>query len=228
MLAFFGFSSLTTVDLFMAERRLVVREVRGEISSELRGRPRGRWEFREITRVGACRPGRKGMGTRGRRRCRPPACPRRCARVAAAGGYYRPWAYLLAKAVLDALLLRVVPVFLYAAPFYPMVSAVISIYLASARPASARPAEPPFNPACSPLLRPRRRRTYGMGCEEGGGTGAEPPPPPSHTHTHTPQPPLLRSADGPAERVTAGGDVPVCDDHLCAGGRRAITYRHSG
>lgn len=29
-LAFFAFSSLTTTDLLMAERRLVVREVRGE------------------------------------------------------------------------------------------------------------------------------------------------------------------------------------------------------
>ena len=56
----------SAVDLFMSERRLVVREVRG--------------------------------------------------------GYYRPATYLLAKAVLDALLLRVIPVFLYAAPFYPMVS----------------------------------------------------------------------------------------------------------
>eukprot|EP00887_Chlorella_sp_A99_P006677 scaffold3.g6677.t1 len=57
-----------SIDLFMSERRLVVREVRG--------------------------------------------------------GYYRPASYLLAKAVLDALLLRVLPVFLYAAPFYPMVRGI--------------------------------------------------------------------------------------------------------
>lgn len=37
------------------------------------------------------------------------------------GGYYSPGAYLLAKMVLDGLLLRVIPVFIFAAPFYPMV-----------------------------------------------------------------------------------------------------------
>ncbi|GAB4823317.1 hypothetical protein N2152v2_010363 [Parachlorella kessleri] len=63
-LAFFAFTSLTTTDLLTAERRLVVREVRG--------------------------------------------------------GYYHAYSYLLSKAVLDALLLRVIPVFLYSAPFYPM------------------------------------------------------------------------------------------------------------
>lgn len=63
-LAFFAFSSLTTVDLLIHERRLVAREVRG--------------------------------------------------------GYYRPGSYLFSKAVLDALLLRFIPVCLYTAPFYPM------------------------------------------------------------------------------------------------------------
>lgn len=63
-LAFFAFSSLTTVDLVIHERRLVGREVRG--------------------------------------------------------GYYHPASYLLSKAVLDALLLRFIPVCLYTAPFYPM------------------------------------------------------------------------------------------------------------
>jgi hypothetical protein len=63
-LAFFAFTSLTTVDLLMEERRLVGREVRG--------------------------------------------------------GYYAPGSYLLAKAALDGLLLRALPVAIYAAPFYPM------------------------------------------------------------------------------------------------------------
>lgn len=67
-LAFFAFTSLTTVDLIMTERRLVSREVRG--------------------------------------------------------GYYRPGSYLATKAVLDALLLRAVPVFLYSAAFYPMMGLV--------------------------------------------------------------------------------------------------------
>ncbi len=38
-----------------------------------------------------------------------------------AGGFYRPGSYLLAKMVLDALLLRVIPVFIFSAAFYPMV-----------------------------------------------------------------------------------------------------------
>jgi hypothetical protein len=38
-----------------------------------------------------------------------------------AGGYYRPGTYLLAKLVCDALLLRVLPVLIFTAPFYPMV-----------------------------------------------------------------------------------------------------------
>jgi hypothetical protein len=63
-LAFFAFTSLTTVDLLMGERRMVRREVRG--------------------------------------------------------GYYRPGSYLAAKAMLDGLLLRALPTFLYAAAFYPM------------------------------------------------------------------------------------------------------------
>ncbi len=63
-LAFFAFTSLTTVDLIMNERRIVSREVRG--------------------------------------------------------GYYNPATYYVTKAVLDALLLRAIPVLLYSAPFYPM------------------------------------------------------------------------------------------------------------
>lgn len=63
-LAFFAFTSLTTVDLIMNERRIVSREVRG--------------------------------------------------------GYYSPATYYVTKAVLDALLLRAIPVLLYSAPFYPM------------------------------------------------------------------------------------------------------------
>ena len=42
-----------------------------------------------------------------------------------AGGCYRPGAYLLARVVLDGLLLRVVPVLLYSAPFYPMVRVAV-------------------------------------------------------------------------------------------------------
>ncbi|KAL4431621.1 hypothetical protein ABPG77_001463 [Micractinium sp. CCAP 211/92] len=64
VLCFFAFTSLTTVDLLMMERRMVLREVRG--------------------------------------------------------GFYRPGSYLLAKMVLDALLLRVIPVFIFSAAFYPM------------------------------------------------------------------------------------------------------------
>ncbi|KAL4458955.1 hypothetical protein ABPG75_013820 [Micractinium tetrahymenae] len=64
VLCFFAFTSLTTVDLLMMERKMVLREVRG--------------------------------------------------------GYYRPASYLLAKMVLDALLLRVIPVFVFSAAFYPM------------------------------------------------------------------------------------------------------------
>jgi ABC-type multidrug transport system ATPase subunit/ABC-type multidrug transport system permease subunit len=67
-LAFFAFTSLTTVDLIMNERRIVSREVRG--------------------------------------------------------GYYSPAAYYVTKAVLDALLLRAIPVLLYSAPFYPMMGFV--------------------------------------------------------------------------------------------------------
>jgi len=63
-LAFFAFTSLTTVDLIMNERRIVSREVRG--------------------------------------------------------GYYNPATYYATKAVLDALLLRAIPVLLYSASFYPM------------------------------------------------------------------------------------------------------------
>lgn len=36
------------------------------------------------------------------------------------GGYYRAWSYLLSKFVLDGLLLRSIPTFLYTAAFYPM------------------------------------------------------------------------------------------------------------
>ena len=50
-----------------------------------------------------------------RHRLPPPHAP------APAGGYYSPATYLLAKMVLDALLLRVIPVFIFSAPFYPMV-----------------------------------------------------------------------------------------------------------
>lgn len=39
----------------------------------------------------------------------------------AAGGYYRPASYLLAKAALDGLLLRAIPVFIFSAALYPMV-----------------------------------------------------------------------------------------------------------
>ena len=67
-LAFFAFTSLTTVDLVMTERRIVAREVRG--------------------------------------------------------GYYHAASYLATKAVLDGLLLRVIPVFLYTASFYPMMGLV--------------------------------------------------------------------------------------------------------
>lgn len=63
-LAFFAFTSLTTVDLLVAERHLVRREVRG--------------------------------------------------------AYYSPFSYLVSKIVLDGLLLRAIPVFLYSASFYPM------------------------------------------------------------------------------------------------------------
>lgn len=78
VLSFFAFTSLTTVDLFMMERKMVMREVRG--------------------------------------------------------GYYSPATYLLAKMVLDALLLRVIPVFIFSAPFYPMMglqtgSATIATFL---------------------------------------------------------------------------------------------------
>jgi hypothetical protein len=41
------------------------------------------------------------------------------------GGYYRPGTYLLAKLVLDALLLRVIPACIFTAPFYPMVSELL-------------------------------------------------------------------------------------------------------
>jgi hypothetical protein len=44
-----------------------------------------------------------------------------CASLSSVGGFYRPGTYLLAKMVLDALLLRVIPVFIFSAPFYPMV-----------------------------------------------------------------------------------------------------------
>ncbi|KDD77010.1 ABC-2 type transporter, partial [Helicosporidium sp. ATCC 50920] len=79
-LAFFAFTSLSTVDLFVAERKMVAREVRG--------------------------------------------------------GYYSPASYLLAKAVLDGLLLRAVPALLYAAPFYPMMGlasggAQVGLFLAT-------------------------------------------------------------------------------------------------
>lgn len=47
------------------------------------------------------------------------------------GGYYRPATYLLAKMVLDALLLRVIPVFIFAAPFYPMVRCTVCSVLCS-------------------------------------------------------------------------------------------------
>jgi ABC-type multidrug transport system ATPase subunit len=67
-LAFFAFTSLTTVDLIINERRIVSREVRG--------------------------------------------------------GYYSPAAYYVTKAVLDAVLLRTIPVLLYSAPFYPMMGFV--------------------------------------------------------------------------------------------------------
>lgn len=63
-LAFFAFTSLTTTDLLLAERRIVAREVRG--------------------------------------------------------GYYSAESYLVSKAVVDALLLRAMPVFLYSASFYPL------------------------------------------------------------------------------------------------------------
>lgn len=63
-LAFFAFTSLTSIDLLASERKLVAREVRS--------------------------------------------------------GCYSPFSYLVAKAALDGLLLRVIPVFLYSAPFYPM------------------------------------------------------------------------------------------------------------
>lgn len=42
----------------------------------------------------------------------------------AAAGDYSPASYLICKAVLDGLLLRAIPSFLYAAPFYPMVSSL--------------------------------------------------------------------------------------------------------
>ncbi|KFM28717.1 putative ATP-dependent permease [Auxenochlorella protothecoides] len=78
ILAFFAFTSLTAVDLFMAERRLVMREIKG--------------------------------------------------------GMYHPVSYLVTKAALDGLLLRVIPAFLYAAPFYPMMglqsdSTIVAVFL---------------------------------------------------------------------------------------------------
>lgn len=67
----------------------------------------------------ACRP----TGTASRpvrlRTCGP--CASRRLPALRAGGYYRPGSYLLAKMVLDALLLRVIPVFVFSAAFYPMV-----------------------------------------------------------------------------------------------------------
>jgi hypothetical protein len=44
VLCFFAFTSLTTVDLFMLERKMVVREVRGETRSRmLRRRTTSGW-----------------------------------------------------------------------------------------------------------------------------------------------------------------------------------------
>lgn len=112
VLCFFAFTSLTTVDLFQMERKMVIREVRGECLLSQRRRPPS-WGLTLLAQLAAASPTCSHQPLSHSHHAIPPA-----------GGYYRPGAYLLAKMSLDALLLRVIPVFIFAAPFYPMVCAI--------------------------------------------------------------------------------------------------------
>ena len=154
VLCFFAFTSLTTVDLFQMERKMVVREVRGEPSASCCVGGGGGcslecmwacmgWEWsaacgvrteQHILALACSWRASRHLGLQAAWHVQsPPACkhgadpaafptahPLLCT-PACAGGYYRPATYLLAKMVLDALLLRVIPVFIFSAPFYPMV-----------------------------------------------------------------------------------------------------------
>lgn len=139
-LAFFAFSSLTTTDLLMAERRLVLREVRGAQHAR---------HVRHVQHAQHAQHAAQHWGRALRRHL--PALP--------ADGCYRPSSYLLCKAVLDGVLLRVIPVLLYTAPFYPMASPgssrllLLLLHSALGRPSGALccPAVPPPPPA-SPRL----------------------------------------------------------------------------